>query len=202
MSKGKEPILTKTMVRPKDAGTYRCELGSIKSSPATIIYFHVTGQCCGVERSGIQGPEFLGRPVPGGWLASGAWPMDRTSCRGVASGHGGVASCPESGSWSPGRGSLLGVSRLQAVGRRDYVPEGLGPGAACRAGRTCLGLGRTLALSQDRFLPLLCQYCPKESRRRYRHQTPKLRMRRPKERWLWIAPTQPSSHRLRSRSKC
>ena len=25
------------------------------------------------------------------------------------------------------------------------------------AGRTCLGLGRTLALSQDRFLPLLCQ---------------------------------------------
>ncbi|XP_043755663.1 izumo sperm-egg fusion protein 1 [Cervus elaphus] len=42
VSKGKEPILTKTMVRPKDAGTYRCELGSIKSSPATIIYFHVT----------------------------------------------------------------------------------------------------------------------------------------------------------------
>ncbi|XP_032469634.1 izumo sperm-egg fusion protein 1 isoform X8 [Phocoena sinus] len=42
MSKGKEPTLTKTMVRPKDAGTYRCELGSVQSSPATIIYFHVT----------------------------------------------------------------------------------------------------------------------------------------------------------------
>ncbi|XP_069407242.1 izumo sperm-egg fusion protein 1 isoform X6 [Ovis canadensis] len=42
VSRGKEPILTKTMVRPKDAGTYRCELGSIQSSPATIIYFHVT----------------------------------------------------------------------------------------------------------------------------------------------------------------
>ncbi|XP_066876278.1 izumo sperm-egg fusion protein 1 isoform X3 [Kogia breviceps] len=42
MSKGKEPTLTKTMVRPKDAGTYRCELGSVQPSPATIIYFHVT----------------------------------------------------------------------------------------------------------------------------------------------------------------
>ncbi|XP_059987809.1 izumo sperm-egg fusion protein 1 isoform X9 [Lagenorhynchus albirostris] len=42
MSKGKEPTLTKTMVRPKDAGTYRCELGSVQSSPATIIYFRVT----------------------------------------------------------------------------------------------------------------------------------------------------------------
>ncbi|NIG58186.1 izumo sperm-egg fusion protein 1 [Pontoporia blainvillei] len=42
VSKGKEPTLTKTMVRPKDAGTYRCELGSVQSSPATIIYFHVT----------------------------------------------------------------------------------------------------------------------------------------------------------------
>ncbi|XP_036690070.1 izumo sperm-egg fusion protein 1 isoform X3 [Balaenoptera ricei] len=40
--RGKEPTLTKTMVRPKDAGTYRCELGSVQSSPATIIYFHVT----------------------------------------------------------------------------------------------------------------------------------------------------------------
>ncbi|XP_059940362.1 izumo sperm-egg fusion protein 1 isoform X2 [Mesoplodon densirostris] len=42
MSKGKEPTLTKTMVRPKDAGMYRCELGSVQSSPATIMYFHVT----------------------------------------------------------------------------------------------------------------------------------------------------------------
>ncbi|XP_061028763.1 izumo sperm-egg fusion protein 1 [Eubalaena glacialis] len=42
MSKGKEPTLTKTMVRANDAGTYRCELGSVQSSPATIIYFHVT----------------------------------------------------------------------------------------------------------------------------------------------------------------
>ncbi|XP_057568691.1 izumo sperm-egg fusion protein 1 isoform X2 [Hippopotamus amphibius kiboko] len=39
--RGKEPTLTKTMVSPEDAGTYRCELGSVKSSPATIIYFHV-----------------------------------------------------------------------------------------------------------------------------------------------------------------
>ena len=69
MSKGKEPTLTKTMVRPKDAGTYRCELGSVQSSPATIIYFHVTGQCWGVERSGIQGPGGVGVGVG---AASGA----------------------------------------------------------------------------------------------------------------------------------
>ncbi|KAM7058048.1 izumo sperm-egg fusion protein 1 [Molossus nigricans] len=39
--KGKEPTLIKTMVEPKDAGTYRCQLGTVKSSPATIIRFHV-----------------------------------------------------------------------------------------------------------------------------------------------------------------
>lgn len=42
MSKGKEPTLTKTMVGPEDQGTYRCELGTVQSDPATIIYFHVT----------------------------------------------------------------------------------------------------------------------------------------------------------------
>ncbi|XP_012498484.1 PREDICTED: izumo sperm-egg fusion protein 1 [Propithecus coquereli] len=36
------PTLTKPMVGPKDAGRYRCELGSVNSSPATIIYFNVT----------------------------------------------------------------------------------------------------------------------------------------------------------------
>ncbi|XP_003127333.3 izumo sperm-egg fusion protein 1 isoform X1 [Sus scrofa] len=42
MAKGQEPTLTKTMVSPKDAGTYRCELGTVQSTPATIIHFHVT----------------------------------------------------------------------------------------------------------------------------------------------------------------
>ncbi|XP_066230025.1 izumo sperm-egg fusion protein 1 [Saccopteryx leptura] len=42
VSKGKEPTLTKTMVEPEDAGTYRCQLNTVKSSPATIILFHVT----------------------------------------------------------------------------------------------------------------------------------------------------------------
>ncbi|XP_046539968.1 izumo sperm-egg fusion protein 1 isoform X2 [Equus quagga] len=42
VSKGKEPTLTKTMVGPEDQGTYRCELGTVQSDPATIIYFHVT----------------------------------------------------------------------------------------------------------------------------------------------------------------
>ncbi|XP_045387193.1 izumo sperm-egg fusion protein 1 [Lemur catta] len=36
------PTLTKPMVGPEDAGRYRCELGSVNSSPATIIYFNVT----------------------------------------------------------------------------------------------------------------------------------------------------------------
>lgn len=42
MSKGKEPTLTKIMVDPLDAGTYRCQLGTVQSSPATVIRFHVT----------------------------------------------------------------------------------------------------------------------------------------------------------------
>nr|XP_054396853.1 izumo sperm-egg fusion protein 1 isoform X6 [Pongo abelii] len=42
VSKGKEATLTKPMVGPEDAGSYRCELGSVNSSPATIINFHVT----------------------------------------------------------------------------------------------------------------------------------------------------------------
>ncbi|KAL2762988.1 izumo sperm-egg fusion protein 1 isoform 3 [Daubentonia madagascariensis] len=42
VSEGKDPTLTKPMVGPEDAGNYRCELGSVNSSPATIIHFHVT----------------------------------------------------------------------------------------------------------------------------------------------------------------
>ncbi|XP_035141667.2 izumo sperm-egg fusion protein 1 isoform X3 [Callithrix jacchus] len=42
VSKGKESTLTKPMVGPEDAGDYRCELGTVNSSPATIILFHVT----------------------------------------------------------------------------------------------------------------------------------------------------------------
>lgn len=42
MSKGKEPTLTKIMVDPLDAGTYRCQLDTVQSSPATVIRFHVT----------------------------------------------------------------------------------------------------------------------------------------------------------------
>ncbi|XP_049757081.1 izumo sperm-egg fusion protein 1 isoform X1 [Elephas maximus indicus] len=41
VSKGKEPTLAKPMVGPEDAGTYRCELGTVKKSPATIIHFRV-----------------------------------------------------------------------------------------------------------------------------------------------------------------
>ncbi|XP_055469385.1 izumo sperm-egg fusion protein 1 [Psammomys obesus] len=41
LSKGKEPYLTKTMVSAEDAGSYRCELGTVNSGPATIIHFRV-----------------------------------------------------------------------------------------------------------------------------------------------------------------
>ncbi|ELW47161.1 Izumo sperm-egg fusion protein 1 [Tupaia chinensis] len=43
VSRKKEPTLTKPMVGPEDEGNYRCELGTVNSGPATIIYFHVTG---------------------------------------------------------------------------------------------------------------------------------------------------------------
>uniref|UniRef100_A0A673VGQ4 Immunoglobulin domain-containing protein n=1 Tax=Suricata suricatta TaxID=37032 RepID=A0A673VGQ4_SURSU len=39
---GKQPTLTKLLVSPEDAGTYRCELGTVRSGPATIIHFQVT----------------------------------------------------------------------------------------------------------------------------------------------------------------
>ncbi|XP_006897387.1 PREDICTED: izumo sperm-egg fusion protein 1 [Elephantulus edwardii] len=41
VTKGKSPTLTKPMVSRSDAGTYRCELGTINNSPATIVHFHV-----------------------------------------------------------------------------------------------------------------------------------------------------------------
>uniref|UniRef100_A0A673V712 Immunoglobulin domain-containing protein n=1 Tax=Suricata suricatta TaxID=37032 RepID=A0A673V712_SURSU len=40
--KGRRPTLTKPLVGPEDAGTYRCELGTVRSGPATIIHFQVT----------------------------------------------------------------------------------------------------------------------------------------------------------------
>ncbi|XP_049476777.1 izumo sperm-egg fusion protein 1-like isoform X2 [Panthera uncia] len=40
--KGKRPTLIKRLVRPEDAGNYRCELGTERSGPATVIHFEVT----------------------------------------------------------------------------------------------------------------------------------------------------------------
>ncbi|XP_058564138.1 izumo sperm-egg fusion protein 1-like isoform X6 [Neofelis nebulosa] len=40
--KGKQPTLTKPLVGPEDAGDYRCELGTVRSLPATVIHFEVT----------------------------------------------------------------------------------------------------------------------------------------------------------------
>ncbi|XP_078295689.1 izumo sperm-egg fusion protein 1-like isoform X1 [Panthera onca] len=40
--KGKRPTLTKPLVGPEDAGTYRCELGTERHGPSTVIHFEVT----------------------------------------------------------------------------------------------------------------------------------------------------------------
>ncbi|XP_047692502.1 izumo sperm-egg fusion protein 1-like isoform X1 [Prionailurus viverrinus] len=42
VSEGKRPTLIKRLVRPEDAGNYRCELGTERSGPATVIRFEVT----------------------------------------------------------------------------------------------------------------------------------------------------------------
>ncbi|XP_078295688.1 izumo sperm-egg fusion protein 1-like isoform X4 [Panthera onca] len=42
VSEGKRPTLIKRLVRPEDAGNYRCELGTERSGPATVIHFEVT----------------------------------------------------------------------------------------------------------------------------------------------------------------
>lgn len=57
MYKGTAPTLTKPMVKPSDAGTYRCQLNTVKSEPATIIHYQVRGQCWGVWDSGVRGWE-------------------------------------------------------------------------------------------------------------------------------------------------
>ncbi|XP_029780303.1 izumo sperm-egg fusion protein 1-like isoform X2 [Suricata suricatta] len=42
MYTGTRPTLIKPLVGPEDAGLYRCELGTVRSGPATIIHFEVT----------------------------------------------------------------------------------------------------------------------------------------------------------------
>ncbi|XP_040313556.1 izumo sperm-egg fusion protein 1 isoform X9 [Herpailurus yagouaroundi] len=42
VSEGKRPTLIKRLVRPEDAGIYRCELGTERSGPATVTHFEVT----------------------------------------------------------------------------------------------------------------------------------------------------------------
>lgn len=168
MSKGKEPTLTKIMVDPLDAGTYRCQLDTVQSSPATVIRFHVTGQCWGVERS--MGFKVLELGVV---RFRGVAYRGITSCRvfrlpdlGVASGH----SC---------RVPLWVCSPLHTIGgwRRVIILQGLGQ---VGEGRVCLG--GTFMPSQDCSSLLLYQCCPKESRRRYHHQTSQARMRWPRMR--------------------
>lgn len=103
MSRGKEPTLTKTMVAPKDAGTYRCQLDTVKSSPATVIHFHVKGQHLG-------GWSEVWDPGPGAVSFRGVAYGIRTSCPGVISRHGSVTPCPGCGLWPQWQGSPLGVS--------------------------------------------------------------------------------------------
>uniref|UniRef100_A0A673VH43 Izumo protein immunoglobulin domain-containing protein n=1 Tax=Suricata suricatta TaxID=37032 RepID=A0A673VH43_SURSU len=96
---GKQPTLTKLLVSPEDAGTYRCELGTVRSGPATIIHFQVTGQCWGVHGSvGFMVLALRGRAVSLGHGLQG-----KTSCRGVVLGHRDVATLP------------VGIGGLQVV---------------------------------------------------------------------------------------
>ena len=101
MYKGKRPTLTKPLVGPEDAGTYRCELGTERHGPSTIIHFEVTGQCWGVDRSvgfrfvglgysHLQGVA-CGLKLPCGmWIpAMGVW----LPVLGVATAHLDHASC-------------------------------------------------------------------------------------------------------------
>lgn len=85
MSKGKEPTLTKPMVGQEDEGTYRCELGSVKGGLATVIHFHVTGQCWG-RKCRIRG---LG---VGMVSLQGLGQCGQNVLEGVVPGHEGVAS--------------------------------------------------------------------------------------------------------------
>ncbi|XP_075393423.1 izumo sperm-egg fusion protein 1 [Tenrec ecaudatus] len=55
LTESQQPILAKPMVGPKDAGNYRCELGTVTNSPATIIYFHVKGRLQRHGRGSIPG---------------------------------------------------------------------------------------------------------------------------------------------------
>ena len=69
VSEGKRPTLIKRLVRPEDAGNYRCELGTERSGPATVIHFEVTGQSWGVDRR--MGLRVLG--VGGSLLQRAPW---------------------------------------------------------------------------------------------------------------------------------
>lgn len=174
------------MVDPLDAGTYRCQLDTVQSSPATVIRFHVTGQRWGVERNmGFRVLE-LGVTCFRGVAYGGI-----TSCRvfrlpdlGVASGH----SC---------RVPLWVCSPLHTIGGwRRVIISFRAWGKLVRGG---FALG-TFMRSQDCSSLLLYQCCQKESRRRYRHQTSQARMRWPRVRGLGVAPSrlQPSSLRHHS----
>lgn len=41
LSEGKDAILIKPAVTAEDAGVYRCTLGTVRSTPATTIVYHV-----------------------------------------------------------------------------------------------------------------------------------------------------------------
>lgn len=105
LAKGKEPFLTKPSVSPEDAGSYRCELGTVNSGPATIIHFQVTGPCQGVGQSGTWGWDIRL------WRQGMARAEERSLREEVeVSGRGGMAAA--------GVGGCLGVTRQVHRGPR------------------------------------------------------------------------------------
>uniref|UniRef100_A0A5F9C4A8 Izumo sperm-oocyte fusion 1 n=1 Tax=Oryctolagus cuniculus TaxID=9986 RepID=A0A5F9C4A8_RABIT len=87
MAKGKAHLLTKPLVGPEDAGTYRCELGTVSSGPATIMRFQVTGQCQHGDRGAALGAPRGGASFrkrrglgSGRGLPLWAWPVAAGAC--------------------------------------------------------------------------------------------------------------------------
>ncbi|XP_053761548.1 izumo sperm-egg fusion protein 1-like isoform X2 [Panthera pardus] len=155
VSEGKRPTLIKRLVRPEDAGNYRCELGTERSGPATVIHFEVTGQSW--ESTDV-------------W-DSGSWVWEAVSFSERPGGPNFLSGCgfrPRGCGFLPRVRPPLTVAWLQAVRGVliSWEARVLGKGGVDRA---CLGHDRP---SQDCSFSLLCQCCPKESWRRSRNQTP------------------------------
>ncbi|XP_022379788.1 izumo sperm-egg fusion protein 1 [Enhydra lutris kenyoni] len=96
LSEGKDPILTKTAVTAEDAGVYRCRLGTVRSIPATILFFRVTVL-----------PERISEELPSSQAGEAAGPGDSGSLQRPPAGQPTSTQCPKSENML--RGRLIGL---------------------------------------------------------------------------------------------